>query len=535
MGSLISILLAVVFLEKADNLTFDEKRIPDAQILTGDVCFRHDSMRIYCDSAYFFNENNSLRAMGHVHMVQGDTLEGRCSWAYYHGDIKVAEMHDDVWLYHGGTILTTDNMDYDRAHDQCYYYKGGQIQDSVNTLTSITGVYLTKSKQAIFEQDVHLVNDRFTLDADTLHYNTESKIANLVCPTTIVYDSTTILSRNGWYNTENERSMLYDRSLILQADGRQMTADTIYYDKKVGYGMLTSALEIHDTIQHMILTGDLGEAWEQHKRGYVTRHAQLYEYSNDTTPTYVHADSIWATQIPYTFIRMDQEIDSTYLEVRAYHNVRAWNRDVQAVCDSMVYIGRDSIVSLYTHPILWREDLQVSADTMHIYFRDSKMDHAVGIGNGLAIQDCEYDSTGIFYNQICGKEWIAYVRDGELKEVDFSGNAETVFYPDDQGEYIGMNVSQSSYAFVYIENRHIHHILFTTETTGTMFPLDQVPEDKRHLVQFFWADIERPSSAADIFRVVPFTKRPARTAISATNEEEVSKPRVSRREKLKKK
>ena len=535
MSSLLTILLTVVFLERAENLNFDQNRLPDAQILTGDVCFRHDSMRIYCDSAYFYSENNSLRAMGHVHMVQGDSIEGRSEWAFYDGTSRMARMRGQVWLNHCGTILTTDSLNYDRAAEQAYYFNGGQIEDSVNVLTSIEGNYITTSRQAIFEYEVHLKNKRFTLDTDTLYYNTESRVADLLCPTTILYDSTTILSSNGWYNTQTEQSELYDRSRIIQKDGRQMTADTIRYDKKAGYGRLINALEIRDTVQKMTLTGEIGEAWEANKRGYVTEHAMMEEYNNDTAHTFMHADSIWAEQIPYQFIRNDSTIDSTYLQVKGYHSVRTWGQDAQAVCDSLVYNGRDSIITMIDHPILWREDIQVSADTIHCFLKNGKMDHALGIGNGLAIQEVQLDTTGIDFNQICGKEWTAYVRGGELREVDFSGNAETIYYPDDNGELVGMNVSQSSYAFVFIEKKHIHHILFTTETEGTMYPLDQIPEEKRHLVQFFWADVERPTDAEDIFRRVPFTKRPPRTAVSATDEKDAEKPRVSRREKLKKK
>ena len=67
---------SLVYLENSETLSFDEKRLPDAQILRGNVCFRHDSVLMYCDSAYFFEKENSLHAFGHVHMIQGDTLEG---------------------------------------------------------------------------------------------------------------------------------------------------------------------------------------------------------------------------------------------------------------------------------------------------------------------------------------------------------------------------------------------------------------------------------------------------------------------------
>ena len=47
---------------------------PDAQVLVGDVVFRHDSIYMYCDSACFYEKTNSLEAFDNVKMVQGDTL-----------------------------------------------------------------------------------------------------------------------------------------------------------------------------------------------------------------------------------------------------------------------------------------------------------------------------------------------------------------------------------------------------------------------------------------------------------------------------
>ena len=55
-----------VYLEHTNTLSFDEAVRPDVQILTGDVCFRHDSSYMYCDSAYFYEQTNSLEAFSNV-------------------------------------------------------------------------------------------------------------------------------------------------------------------------------------------------------------------------------------------------------------------------------------------------------------------------------------------------------------------------------------------------------------------------------------------------------------------------------------
>ena len=102
-----------------------------------------------------------------------------------------------------------------------------------------------------------------------------------------------------------------------------------------------------------------------------------------------------------------------------------------------------------------------------------------------------------------GKEITAYLIDGEVKLVDVSGNALTIYYPkEDDGGYIGLNTTESSFIRVYIEDQEIQRLRFTKETNGVLYPLDQVPELTDRLANFFWEEDSRPISPEDVFRKV---------------------------------
>ena len=527
----------MVYLEHSETLSFDEKRLPDVQILKGNVRFRHDSVWMYCDSAYFFEKQNSLHAFGHVHLVQGDSIEGFGDILYYNGNTKLARFRNHVKLIHNeATTLTTDSLDYDRMNNIAYYFSGGMIEDSLNVLTSSWGQYTPDDNQALFKGEVQLQHPKFVLSTDTLCYNTESYQADLVSKTRIVYEhETTILSSNGWYNTQTEHSMLLDRSLIVHADGMTLTGDTIYYDKQAGYGKVRGNMQSVDSTNHMTLYGNKGEVWESDNHGYVTDSAMLVEWSDSLAYTYMHADTLFTDQIPYQrcdLITKDSVlvdtlwiypapdtmwVDTTYLQIRAYYNVRIFRKDMQSVCDSVHYNGRDSVAILCGNPVCWNEDNQVSADTMNLYLKNGTVDYLHGVGNAIAIkQEGERE-----FDQMAGKEMLAYVQDGDVRLVDVQGNAETVFYPrENDGSYVGVNRTQSSFVKVYLENREIHHILFTTATSGVMIPLDQATEDDKFLVTFFWAEQERPRRPEDIFLCPERTPRPDAAAVSASEDEE---------------
>lgn len=527
---------SLVYLEHSQTLSFDEQRLPDAQILRGDVRFRHDSVIMYCDSAYFFEKENSLHAFGHVHMVQGDTLEGFGDVLFYNGNTKLARLRRHVRLIHQKTTLTTDSLNYDRKKNIAYYFSGGMIEDSLNTLTSRWGQYTPDNHQAIFRDEVKLVNPKFVLTADTLGYNTETYQSDIVGPTTILYDEeTTILSTNGWYNTQTELSMLLDRSRIIHVDGITLTGDTIYYDKANGYGRSLGNIESTDSTNHMTLYGNVSEVWEDGGRGYVTDSAMLLDWSDSTAFTYMHADTLWTEEISYPIftLKMRDSLlvdsvmvaqnpdtiwrDTTYQQLRAFWHVRVFRNDIQAVCDSARYHGRDSLLTLFGMPICWNEDNQMSADQIDIYFKNETVDYMHGVGNALAVKREGFSE----FNQLAGKEMLAYVKDGDVYLVDVKGNAETIFYPrEDDGSYVGVNRTQSSFVKMYMQNRQIDHVVFTTATTGVMIPIDQALPEETKLSGFFWAEAERPLRPADIFLYPPRTERPSAVAISASADDE---------------
>ena len=484
----------MVYLEHSETLSFEEERLPDAQILRGNVRFRHEDMLMFCDSAYFYEKSNSLTAFSNVRFEQGDTLHGYGDVLYYDGNTRLARFRNNVKLVHRETVLTTDSLNYDREADKAYYFTGGTIRDSINSLESVWGEYCPNTYMAVFKRQVHLTNPSFILDSETLTYNTNTHVAYLTSETKIVYeDETVITSSNGWYNTSTDDCMLLDRSLIVHKDSTSLTGDTIFYNKEKGVGQLFSNIEMCDSTQSVTLYGNYGEVWEQQRHGYVTDSALVEEWSGEEH-TWLHADTLMFDELSCTDSTCR---DTTYRLLRGYRNVRSWSAEYQLACDSMAYTSRDSTLTLFGAPVCWNGDNQASADVVTVYFKDNKMDYVHGVGNVLGTQVI---ADGRF-NQIIGDEMIAHVTDGDVKLVDVTGNTETAFYPrEENGGLMGINKTKSNMVQIFLEDRQIDHILFTTATSGTMYPLDQIEKAATYLSGFFQADDERPQSVADLFR-----------------------------------
>lgn len=476
-----------VFLLHSDILRFDEEKNPNAQILEGSVVFRHDSVYMYCDSAYFFDKTNSLEAFGNVKMNQGDTLFLYGDYLFYDGNSQLAMVRENVRMENRNTVLLTDSLNYDRIFNLGYYFEGGTLMDEENVLTSDWGEYSPATKVSVFNYNVKLVNPKFTLTSDTLRYNTATKIANIVGPSNINSDKNHIYSELGFYNTQIGQAELLDRS-VLTNEGKKLTGDSLFYDRVRGYGEAFDNVILTDTVNKNMLIGNYCYYDEINENALATKRAVGIDYSQGDS-LFIHGDTL-------KMLTFFLKTDSMYKETHAYHKVRMYRTDVQGVCDSLVFSTADSCLTMYRDPILWNGWQQLLGEEIKVYMNDSTIDWAHVINQALAVE--QKDS--VHSNQVTGKEMKAYFREGEMRQTDVLGNVRLIFYPEDKDStLIVMNYGETSILTMFLKNRKMDMAIMKPKSNGTAYPLSQIPADKFRLSNYAWFDYIRPLSKEDIF------------------------------------
>ena len=475
-----------VYLIHSNTLSFDKAVKPDAQILNGDVCFRHDSSYMYCDSAYFFEQTNSLEAFSNVRMEQGDTLFVYGDYLFYDGNTQVAYLRENVRMENGQLTLFTDSLNYERIPNIGYYFEGGLIVDSLNQLSSFYGQYSPETKLAVFNDSVQVENPDFTLYSDTLHYDTESKVATILGPSVIVSDSGTIHTSRGWYDTVNNTSLLLDQSQV-ESGEKILIGDSIFYNRDTGMGEVYGNMSLIDTAQHVTLQGEYGYYNEQTGYAFATDSARFLEYSQGDT-LFLHADTLQMVTV-----------DSVYREIKAYYGVRFYRIDMQGVCDSMQFNTRDSVLYMYTEPVLWNEQYQLYGDTIAIYMNDSTIEYAHVIQFAFAAQ--HVDSS--YYNQLKGNDLKAYFEGQAVHQIDVAGNAESIFYPlEKDGAKVGMNETKSGFLTIWVKDNKLDKLKIWPSPVGSMTPIPDLKPDQKMLKDFYWFDYLRPKNRDDIYEVV---------------------------------
>ena len=478
-----------VYLLHADELRYDMfGRNPDAQIVKGKVSFMHQGGHLTCDSAYFYQGTNSVKAFGHVHYRQGDTLSLTCERAEYDGMMQMMHARRNVVLHHRRQTLKTDSLDFDRLYNMANFFDGGTLIDGKDRLVSDWGEYHTETREAKFVFNVKLRSGKDVVTTDTLYYDVPTSTAHMVGPSKIVSGSSVVHTADGYYDTKTDKAKLFGRSTLVDKD-KSITGDSLYYVKdgeSTGYGNVVYV----DKKNKNSLTCNYLRYNEKTGMGFATKRPVAIDYSQKDT-LWMHSD----TMRIYTF---NINTDSVYRKVHAYPHVRAFRNDMQAICDSLVFNSKDSCMTMYKDPVIWNANRQMLGEEIRAYMADSTIRFAHVIGQALSIEQMP-DS--VHYNQITSSEMKSYFEKGEMKMTEAIGNVQTVYYMtnDKDSSLVGLNYLETDTMRMYLGAARKLDKIWTNKFTSTMYPITQVPPAKYKLPNFAWFEDLRPTDKNDIF------------------------------------
>ena len=479
-----------VYLIHSDELKYDMfGNNPDAQIVKGHVEFQHQGGKLTCDSAYFYQQSNSVRAFGHVYFTQGDTLSLRCERAFYDGQQQMMDARENVILKHRKQTLYTDSLNYDRLYSNAYFFEGGTLVDGKDKLVSDWGEYNTQTRQAKFYFNVKLRSEKRLVTTDTLYYDTKKSRAHVTGPSKITTDDGSVIdTQDGYLDSNSDKAQLFGRS-VLTDKNKTITGDSLYYDRNTGENRGFGNVIYTDKENKNSLIADVLRYNEKTGYGYATKNALVKDYSQKDT-LYVHADTLKL----FTF---HINTDSVYRVTHAYNKVRAYRTDLQAVCDSLTFSTKDSCLTMYKDPIVWNENRQLLGELIKVYMNDSTIREAHVIGQALSVEKVDEED---HYNQISSKLMHAYFTDGAIRYTESVGNVRVIFYPvdDRDSSLIGLNYTETDTMRTYLKDRKLEKV-WTPKHTSVMYPMTQIPPNKYKLSEFAWFDNLRPINKDDIF------------------------------------
>lgn len=471
-------------IDHSDLLMSDQAVVANAQRLIGNVILTHNNIIMKCDSAWAYSGSNMVDAFGNVHIISNDTLNLWANFINYNGDSELAKARRNVVLTDPSLTLTTDSLDFDMKEEIGYYNHGGQIVDTTNTLTSIIGRYYTRENKLFFTRDVKLVNEEYTMTSDTMIYYTETEIVTFNGPTNIIGDSTSVYSTSGWFNTGTNETEL-NKSSTIRRGNTQLQADYIFYNDNSGNGNANTNVIISDFENNMIVMGNKAVYDDFNKYALVTDSAVWMQYYEGDT-LFLHSDTLYTMP--------DSTVEDAKMLI-AYNNARFYRTDIQGISDSLIYLTKDSTIQMYNDPVIWSSENQMTAEHIEFNNKATPPNEVYLKNNAFIIQQVD----SLKFNQIKGKNMVGFISENLLYRIDVNGNGQSIYYPADGTDYIGINKAESSNIILYLSENKINRITFVGTPVGVMNPLMEVVPADTKLDQFNWREEERPTNRYEIF------------------------------------
>jgi len=468
------------------DLSYDEKQ-SKAKLLTNKVVCEHDGAILNCDTAWLYDDENRMDASGHIVITKGDSIRVTGNKLFYDGKTKMATLQNSVTCVEKDMILTTNLLTFDVGNSIANYYDGGTIVNKQNTLISKNGHYFSATKELAFHYDVELTNPDYKMKSDTLRYNTISKTSYFLGPSIIISKDDYIYCENGWYDT-NKENAAFSKNALLMTKQQKLTGDSLYYDRTAKFGRAWRNVRLIDTSQKSIIYGDYVEYHEKKSEAMVTKRA-IYARILEKDTLFIGADTLY-----------HRDIDSVDNFLNAYHKVKIFKKDLQALCDSAVLNTKDSLMQMFRNPILWAKRTQATAKHIKVFIGKKTITGFKLEGNSFLIN--QVDSSNKF-NQVIGKSIEGFIKEDTVRKVTVTGNAEIYYYPKNKNKVTGLNRTTCSEIVLWMKGQEIERATFKPKTAGAIDPIKDVDVENAKLKGFNWQYDKRPKSKAELHPPVP--------------------------------
>lgn len=503
-------LLEILYADRLNFITVDSLRRYTS--LAGKVKVKQDKTFFYADSAILNEIDNSLEAFDNIHINDADSVHTYAQYLKYLGKEKRAYLNKKVKLTDGRGTLTTEELVYDVTLKIGTYVNGGKLVNKQTILTSMEGNYYGDTKDVLFRRNVRLVDPEYKIVTDTLQYNTGTEIANFTSPATIIDTSGRIIkTKEGFFDRKNKKGMLFKRSVI-DDSSYTFTADEMAFDDSTKLSEFRGnavyrgkdTAEGFDMIANNIKT-------DRKKDILLATEKPILLIKQGKDSIFITADTLYSARLAdlmktrrVPVIRdstnaldsTKRQADSTTKYFEAYYNVKIFSDSLQARGDSLFYSLQDSVFRLFTNPVVWAQENQITGDTIYLYLKNKKPERLQVFENAMAIS--RVDSTQ-YYNQVKGNTINAFFVDGKINFLRAKGNAENVYYGQDEyKKFIGVNKSSADLIDILFDDGKAKQVTFQRNLDGTMYPMREVNHEDIRLRGYKWLDAVRPKSKYEI-------------------------------------
>ncbi|CEJ71112.1 OstA-like protein [Chryseobacterium oranimense] len=472
------------------------------QYMVGHVQIEHQGSVLYADEVILYNDQSLVKAIGNAKLQNADGSVITANEMEYNGVTQKGVAKKDVVLTDPKQTIKTDILYYDRLANQAYFNTGGTISDGQNVMYTKSATYFLNTKMIDFVGNVKIDNPDYIIEGPNIKQNQNTKVAEFFGPTTITNRANPknrIYTERGTYKMDSKEAFLNKNSKIFYND-KILTGDDMYFNNITGFGTATGNVTLDDPLEKRYIKGGYGEVFQKKDSAMMTKGPYAVKIMEKDS-IYFAAEKILSYQKPDP---TDITVKKSFL--RAYRKARIYKSNAQGRADSIAFNETDGIMHMYTHPILWSGEKQVTGDKVEAYFntKTENIDSLKVIGNALAISKVDSLNLKDEFNQVKGKFMTVYYENNDIKEARVVGNAQSIVYVDDvdqetkQPQRIGITLSTCGIIGALFEQKTLQIISCSIAANSDTYPMSKIEPEKRKFSDFNWNTKDRIRKWQDI-------------------------------------
>ncbi len=427
----------------------------------------------------------------------------------YNGKTKDCEFIGDVVVTNPEYNLESKALRYNTNTEFVTFLKESTIVTDGTTINGTKGSWDAKKEIGNFSTRSTVFNDDNQITANSLHY--EKKLGTSLAKGNVVIEdfknSRRVLANNTFYN-EKTKFMFAEGQVIINdfEKGRMLFANKIEYNQNSRYTIATKNVWVYDSTENNILHCQQLEVNQNTNYMLAQGNPVLRSLANKDS-LFIRANKIFSApsaeidSIKKIEVATSTKIDSVLVNKNNENlqrttlfigSVVLFSDSMQAIADSISYSGADSIFKLYKKPMLWTQNNQALADTIHILTTNNKVSQVNLYQNASMIS---YTKAADYYDQIYGNTMQAFIVNDEIQNVKSNGNAISIYFnKNEKQEYIGMNKSESSLLNILMKNNKVSRITFIEKPTGKFVPMQKLVPAETKAANFIWNSELRPKN-----------------------------------------
>ena len=486
------------------------------------------------DSVAIFMNGGSMRDK------DGQIIESRNGT--YDSKIKKFTFENDVNMFTDSIFVVTRTLDYESDINLATFGAGTNAWKDDNMLSSEAGWYDSGRELFFFRDDVHVMTPDQEGWCDSLFFYRPTSDVEMIGQAQVTDTTRNVFALAGkitYQDSLSKVTLTRKPAVISQTEEQDGSVDTVYLgaEKLVYYTIpmfkvdSLAAVEAQSRLQSLNVD-PVGEF--RKKAAAEAAKAAAEDAKNDPNyraqqeakaakaakasakpkkyekPVEVQADSLLvadslAVTDSLAFAEVVEPVDSTRIGfLEAIRNVRIYKKNMQVVCDSLVYSDLDSLARLFKEPLIWQEAVrQYTADSISVVISNGTMDKASLMSNAfISIME---DST--HFNQIKATEMMAYFDGkGGLTRFDALGGSSALFYIEENETLATVNKTDSKMLSAVFKDGELQRIYYYDSPKNDGYPVVQLSEEDRKLKGFNWQPAKRP---VDRNAITPLSLRPS--------------------------